>query len=656
MDNELQIGGKESTTISPSRSYPTANTSRASRFTFHVSRVHFTFLTLWVRAHSTALSALLALTLLYIAALVVMPPDALTQHDTGAKYLQVRNLRLTPAGLDWSINYPARPLDPNLQFVPFNPKQYYVDSKGRIYLQWPIFLGLLTRIPWKIMGFWGLYLVPLLAGLGTAFASYLLALTVGVPRRIAWLVVPVVGLATPLFIYSLLFFEHTLAALLVTLSLLAAAAALQNGGRLTGRMALSAALLAGAIYFRSELYILAVALGIGLALLAWRRHLPRRSLALWLATFLAALAPLWAFYAVSEGTLLPLHAMWYFAGSDSSGAGTTLPGQFELPALRYIATAGWRVVPDFLFGPSAPLSPVLPLWAEITGLAGVALCLMAALMGLVKGGATIAWRLAAFALGLALIVLTTGATLLSGMPYYNLHGFLLAAPFVALALWPVSAAGAKEPHIPVLPAQLLYGVTLAYVALHTLIISAFSGLGPISSHEWGQRYLLPAYPPLAALALLALWRIWAAYGQDMRLRAYTGACMALGCATLLVALGFSMRGYAVLHQERAQVNAWRALVKVLPGREPMVTDLWWLPLNLAADFYTRPMMLADSNDRLTAWAKQMQAKGVTSFGLMTNNPRILSESWQKQIAGLRANGPPQESQGMYLQMYIVGPK
>ena len=31
-----------------------------------------------------------------------------------------------------------------------------------------------------------------------------------------------------------------------------------------------------------------------------------------------ALVPLWAFYAISEGTLLPLHATWYFAGSEGA--------------------------------------------------------------------------------------------------------------------------------------------------------------------------------------------------------------------------------------------------------------------------------------------------------------------------------------------------
>src|SRR5438552_14701003 len=144
-----------------------SRTKQDSRFTFYVLRfVH----------HSPALIALLLVGLVYLAALVLLPPQALTHHDEGAKYLQVRNLRLAPYGLDWSINYPARRLDPQLEFVPFHPKQHYVDGQGRIYLQWPIFLGLLTRVPWKLMGFWGLYVVPLLAGLGTLWASYLLAL------------------------------------------------------------------------------------------------------------------------------------------------------------------------------------------------------------------------------------------------------------------------------------------------------------------------------------------------------------------------------------------------------------------------------------------------------------------------------------------------
>ena len=254
--------------------------------------------------------------LAYLLALVVMPPEALTHHDTGAKYLQVRNLRLTPGGLDYSINYPARPLDPGLDFVPFRERYYYVDGQDRIYLQWPIFLALLTRVPWKLMGFWGLYVVPFLAGLGACWAAFMLARSIGVPRRVAWLAIPLLGLATPLAIYALLFFEHTLSAMLVALSLVFAARAVtalpierivaaRSGGwrrRLrawlgtpVGGMAASGALLSLAVYFRSDLYIMAVVAGGLYALLALRSGAWRRLFFAWAGAFLLMLVPLWAF-------------------------------------------------------------------------------------------------------------------------------------------------------------------------------------------------------------------------------------------------------------------------------------------------------------------------------------------------------------------------
>src|SRR5207248_1115873 len=114
------------------------------------------------------------------------------------------------------------------------------------------------------------------------------------------------------------------------------------------------------------------------------------------------------------------HALWYFAGSEPGNAsGIPQPG---LPPLRYIASAGWGVVPAFLFGPeSAPLAPASPRWVEWVGLVGAALCLVAALGRLARSSSALAWRLLALALGMALLVVSSAATLFSPQPYYNLH-------------------------------------------------------------------------------------------------------------------------------------------------------------------------------------------------------------------------------------------
>jgi hypothetical protein len=621
------------------------------------------------------------LALAYLAALVVMPPEALTHHDTGAKYLQVRNLRLTPGGLDYSVNYPARPLDPGLDFVPFRERYYYVDGQDRIYLQWPIFLALLTRIPWKVMGFWGLYVVPFLAGLGMCWATFMLARAVEVPRRVAWLAIPLLGLATPLALYALLFFEHTLSAMLVALSLVFAARAVtalsgerasarQSGGRWqrlrawlgtpVGSMAASGALLSLAVYFRSDLYIMAMVAGGLYALLALRSGEWRRLFFTWAGAFLLMLVPLWAFYATTEGTLLPLHATYYFAGSEGPAA-PGAPASFSLPALRYIVQVGWGVVPDFLLGPqSSPWSPQYPAWVSALGVGGVILCGVAALGRLFdRGGRASLWRLGLMAGGLACTGAAAVYVLLSPQPYRNLHGFLIAAPFVALALWPPGRV--FLPGLRGVTAQgLVYAVTLAHVGLHFLVISSLSGLGPISRHEWGQRYLFNAYPGLVTLALLAAWRIWAEYGPRVAevrpmVRRAALAAVALGALLGVVGLGYTVRGYGVLREERAMVRNWLDLAARLPGRTPLVTDQWWLTFNLAADFYTRPIMLAQGDDRLAEWANAMRERGVTSFGLITDRPETLDGAWRGRVPGLASDGPPQEARGAWLQRYVLGP-
>jgi hypothetical protein len=276
---------------------------------------------------------------------------------------------------------------------------------------------------------------------------------------------------------------------------------------------------------------------------------------------------------------------------------------------------------------------------------GVGLCIAAALSTLLGQGAFVKWRVPLLAAGVGLVAMSCLAVLLSPEPYYNLHGFLLAAPFVALALWPNGEG---------LGPRFLYGLTLAYIGLHVLIISAFSGLGPISVHEWGQRYLLPAYPLLVVLALLTLGHI-ADKSRAPRQTAPGAVVIALAALLALVGVGFTVRGYGVLSEEREQVTSWLSLVRTLPQREPLVTNVWWLPLNLAADFYSRPMMLAEGDERLAAWAAQMHERGVTHFGLATDDPQTLEGPWVNRVGGLSAEGPPSEERGIWLQRYTLRP-
>ncbi|MDQ6693033.1 MAG: hypothetical protein M3014_01230, partial [Chloroflexota bacterium] len=194
-----------------------------------------------------------------------------------------------------------------------------------------------------------------------------------------------------------------------------------------------------------------------------------------------------------------------------------------------------------------------------------------------------------------------------------------------------------------------------YVGLHALIISLLSGLGPISRHEWGQRYLLPAYPALIVLSLLAGTNTWRII-KDSYSKNTARLFLSIGLLLSLMGAGFSVRGYVALYSERTQVVSWINLTRSLPGREPLVTDTWWLPLNLAADFYSRPIMLAEGNERLAKWAIDMRSIGVQNFGLMTGDQALFGGKWISNVPGLHSDGGPQEARGMWLQRYTLDPR
>jgi hypothetical protein len=127
--------------------------------------------------------------------------------------------------------------------------------------------------------------------------------------------------------------------------------------------------------------------------------------------------------------------------------------------------------------------------------------------------------------------------------------------------------------------------------------------------------------------------------------------VALGAVLAMVGLFFSVRGYGVLYDERTQVKSWLTLSETLPDRIPIITNDWYLPLNLAADFYTRPIMLTESDDKLAQWASDMRAREVTQFGFMTDKPDVFTAPWLSRVPGLSTDGPPEEVRGIWMQKY-----
>ncbi|MCJ7619716.1 MAG: hypothetical protein MUP64_05815, partial [Anaerolineae bacterium] len=197
------------------------------------------------------LPALAFVAVLYAGlAFIVLPKAAFFSSDEGLKLIQVQNF-LRKGWSDFTIDYPGRWLDPDLSFVPINNPPPLMQGE-RIFAAYPVFFPLLATPLYSLLGYAGLYVIPVVSGLATVLVTWWLARLLGARGSSSILVL---GLCTPLLFYSLLFWDHTLGTLLATVALLLVIRTLLQRDRrwLLG----GGAILGVSIWARTELYALA---------------------------------------------------------------------------------------------------------------------------------------------------------------------------------------------------------------------------------------------------------------------------------------------------------------------------------------------------------------------------------------------------------------
>ncbi|HWQ12734.1 MAG TPA: hypothetical protein VNL77_08040 [Roseiflexaceae bacterium] len=515
-----------------------------------------------------AACVVLAAAVVYAALLAsyLQPINGFWSSDQGVKLIQVQSL-IRNRYRSTALIYPGAALDPERQVSPLRGQ--YLERGGRVYAMFPDAFAALSGAPFFLFGYPGLYLLP--AGATLA----LLAVCAALGRRLMaplWTTaaLAILALASPLLFYSLTFWEHTLAALLVTLALLAAVEGLlHERPRL---LLLGGALVGMAACFRNETALAAPALA--LALLLARPARPAMPLA-WLVVGTAlGVAPLLFFNQAVYGAALGPHVL--VAGrANNLTAGEGLAGFVAARA----AWAGMLI---------APLDDGLLL-------GGLALLVLTALAAWAHQARTIPTA-ALYAAALALVAVSLALQL---RPSAGLQTSLLATfPLVLLALLPAAPGTSPAPRRI---AHLLVCFGLAYILLAWVVRL------PDGGAQWGPRMLLPALPPLA---LAGLWRAstWAARGA--------GPTFAVAAAIALLVNVAALSEVEGLRQLRAFNRSNHQITTTVDhsGERVVITDTWYAPPLLAPLFYDgRLVFLVDDGRDLDALLDRMQRAGITSF-------------------------------------------
>ena len=426
----------------------------------------------------------------YVGAAAWAGQQAFWSPDSSIRYVQLVSL-LRQRYEDVAAVYPGAWLDPEARFYPVS-KGFAAPRDGKVYLLYPPFFPALVAPFFRAAGRAGLVIVPMVAGLVTVWLSWLWLRQFG--SGVAQLGGVLVGVGTPLIVYGVVFWDHSLVTALATAGLY-----LLSTGETSGewRRLLAGIVLGIGTWFRNEGYVFAAAL-----LAASAVALPRRSVGSLAAGLVCGAAPGWAMNWHLYGHPLGLKGL---AGVEAARA-------------RFGGLGGWLwqralAAYDLLFSTEQFQNALEPLRvAESLGFAAVVFAASLLLRAGLRTGNGVSAMFAGAAVALATAWLVT-------RPDAEVMGLIPAVPALGgLAIW--------RPYTG--QERLVGSAALLYVA-------AVVAVGSVGGLQWGPRYLLPAVPALGWLCCVALARGWhATDGAMRRAVAVCGALLAVASITVQV--------------------------------------------------------------------------------------------------------------------------
>ncbi len=554
-----------------------------------------------IRGHGWTILAALAVLGIYAASLSILPRHVFWMPDEGAKYMELHSVHWA-GDIRYEVPFPARRIDPGFEFLP-HPELFprpSIASDGSLYLafQTPVLFPLVSRVPLRLFGLTGIYVLPLVSGWCIAILSG--ALMSRIHPRWAPFAVLLVGVATPVWFYSLVFWEHTVACVFALLAVAIVTASPR--WRPAAVLAVTAALTAAAtLRFEMLAFAVAVFLGWGVSSLAARRqpsvpaltppaaHWPLRR---WVLHFLLV--------AFAAGLLVVFDAALTLRHRKLL---VSVPVRIEA-ALTGLWSAPGSLVEVFIHSPISE-GPAISDAIAITAGIAVLLCFVAAFVKSARAEAVFVLPGCAALLAFSLFLLCTAQS------YRSLHGLFPVAPF--LILWPYALRHAWRERSHILLA--LTNVSLFHFAtgLVAISMSYISGGKLEVGMEWGQRYLLILYPVLAIATLVSLRTYQRSERPQWLRRAFTAAVAAM----MIVGVGLEIRGLTMLYNTRQGLSKWE---RALRAEGPIVTDVWWLPSAVAVLFTEHEMFFVSGRADTARWVELAAVHGVSHFTFASLKP------------------------------------
>lgn len=534
-------------------------------------------------ARSVTLSLLLVSTV-YLLTSSLLDRRGFWIMDNAVKFIQLESA-IRSHGRDLSIPWPGRVVDPDFAYSPL-PPPFGIVRNGKLYATFPPAFALLSAIPYRLFGFAGLYVLPLVGGILSLLILARLGSDLKLPLWGRHLLILICGLCTPLWFYSVVFWEHTVAVCLFLGSVLYFLRFRETGRR--SDLVRAFLLTALAVWFRDDFYVGGAALFLLLfqerSAAPGRRYPRMATAATAVAAMLAGLAPLWILQGIALGRPFGFH----MANNATSLA-------------AHLLSRG-RVFYNLALAADPERTLSLLLGAPVV---------LAFLLAGVRPDRARSWRVPLLGLSAAAIggVVLMRALRADDSIFHLFHsnGFYAAAPVLVLA-----ALRQRE----TVRATRQGGAIRTILLLSALFAGLYISAAPeelCRGVHWGNRFFLPLYP-LLAIAAVANIVAWFDGQTQFRIWAKTAVATA-------VALSLVLQLHAIdLLRRRTELSA-RLNQTLIDSKEKVVlTDVVWAPLELYAGFFDRLEFRIPPDEAPDQLVSRLSARGYRRALFITQAP------------------------------------
>lgn len=529
-----------------------------------------------------------AVFLIYLSIVYIFPKKTFWIIDGGDKFLTVQNL-VKKNHKDFSIEYSGKDVDSELKYFPMNPQHTYTKD-GRFFSVFPFIFPWASSFLYQLFSYSGLYIIPIISSI------ILLIVSAKVYKHIydskyQWAVILIIGLCSPVFFYSLAFWEMTLSSLIATSTIFFI---LKFISRQENRYLILGGITAGlSIWVRTDGYLFSAAIAIGLLFLY---GLNKKNF-LFIIAFIITISPLWIlnhniyghFLGVRTINLMELELIKPFSNANfitdksllsviKNRAGTLFEMLFQSHEKN-----------TYSFLLSIPFIIFLFLSLKSKDYTAKYALLIAAMAAVLLSE------------GIAIIL-----AIRNKYPIFNTfytQGLFLSLPYAIFSFSGITTLFRKKKN----EEKIIYIVIILYILFFSLINPGKGGI------IWGPRFFFSIIPILIIL-FLGRWQNFSIKWQGGPRKKIFNILIVL---LLLLSLCYQIYGIKLLHNKKIGTLYMLNNIKTLSHKH-IITDIFWLSEEMSSIFYEKVFFRIENDNNLIGLISRLKEKGINRFSIIVS--------------------------------------